>query len=282
VVVREGCGVGHGLGDSPGLAHESALKEAETDAMKRALMTFGNRFGLALYDRQQNGVRGRISSPTKRSRGPRPIQIDPVIQGAVVETHAEAKDYCSALRKALELAQTPEELRATWDRNASSVAILSSAFPELMTPRGAHYAEVLTLVFERRLKELGAPPESRPVNELAGSTIDKSVLEISVPKRVRDPAHLKFLAAQPCLVCGRTPSQAHHLGFAQLRAMSRKASDEWTVPLCVLHHRAAHAAGVEESWWKELGIDPIAQGQRFWSETRSRGQLVPSGLATVE
>ena len=52
-LVREGSGAGHGIDVDLGLAHESALKEAETDAMKRALMTFGNPFGLALYDKQQ-------------------------------------------------------------------------------------------------------------------------------------------------------------------------------------------------------------------------------------
>ena len=57
VICREGSGVGHGSGATLGEAHESALKEAETDAMKRALATFGNRFGLALYDKNQNGVR---------------------------------------------------------------------------------------------------------------------------------------------------------------------------------------------------------------------------------
>lgn len=55
-VIREGCGTGHGIDRDLGQAHESALKEAETDAMKRALMTFGNPFGLALYDKQQAGV----------------------------------------------------------------------------------------------------------------------------------------------------------------------------------------------------------------------------------
>lgn len=55
-VVREGCGSGHGIDRDLGLAHESALKEAETDAMKRAFMTFGNVFGLALYDKAQSNV----------------------------------------------------------------------------------------------------------------------------------------------------------------------------------------------------------------------------------
>jgi DNA repair and recombination protein RAD52 len=56
IVTREGVGAGHGIDVDLGQAHESAIKEAETDAMKRALMTFGNPFGLALYDKEQANV----------------------------------------------------------------------------------------------------------------------------------------------------------------------------------------------------------------------------------
>ena len=55
-VAREGCGAGHGIDRDLGQAHESAIKEAETDAMKRAFMTFGNPFGLALYDKERTNV----------------------------------------------------------------------------------------------------------------------------------------------------------------------------------------------------------------------------------
>jgi recombination DNA repair RAD52 pathway protein len=55
-IVREGTGCGHGYDADLGLAHESACKEAESDARKRALMTFGNPFGLALYDKAQLNV----------------------------------------------------------------------------------------------------------------------------------------------------------------------------------------------------------------------------------
>jgi len=65
-LVREGSGAGHGIDVDLGLAHESALKEAETDAMKRALMTFGNPFGLALYDKQQR----QVTSSVREERGP--------------------------------------------------------------------------------------------------------------------------------------------------------------------------------------------------------------------
>ena len=63
-VIRDGCGFGQGIDRDVGQAHESAIKEAETDAMKRALMTFGNPFGLALYDKERAQV-GVDASPVE-------------------------------------------------------------------------------------------------------------------------------------------------------------------------------------------------------------------------
>ncbi|MCZ6609439.1 MAG: Rad52/Rad22 family DNA repair protein, partial [Alphaproteobacteria bacterium] len=62
MICREGSGSGHGVRPTPGEAHESAFKQPETVAMKRALVTFGNPFGLALYDKEQNGVRSILFS----------------------------------------------------------------------------------------------------------------------------------------------------------------------------------------------------------------------------
>ena len=73
--------------------------------------------------------------------------------------------------------------------------------------------------------------------------------------RLRDKEHCKFVATQPCVVCGRTPSEAHHIRFAQPRALGRKVSDEYTVPLCRLHHRELHRYGDEVSWWAAVSID---------------------------
>ena len=81
--------------------------------------------------------------------------------------------------------------------------------------------------------------------------IDKSVLAISEPRRARDKAHRKFVSSQACLICGRQPSDAHHLRSAQPRALSRKVSDEFTVPLCRIHHREVHRGGDEAG-----GVDP--------------------------
>jgi DNA recombination protein Rad52 len=73
-LVREGTGAGHGIDVDLGQAHESAIKEAETDAMKRALMTFGNPFGLALYDKQQRNVTGGQASGRAPSRAATPAR----------------------------------------------------------------------------------------------------------------------------------------------------------------------------------------------------------------
>ncbi len=97
--------------------------------------------------------------------------------------------------------------------------------------------------------------------------IDKSQLIHPEPRRFRDKNHLKFVAKQPCLICGRRPSDAHHLRFAQHRALGRKVSDEFIVPLCRGHHREVHRSGDETSWWSKAGIDPIGAARTLWLET---------------
>jgi hypothetical protein len=66
--------------------------------------------------------------------------------------------------------------------------------------------------------------------------------------RLRDKGYCKFVARQACVVCGRAPAEAHHLRFAQPRALGREVSDEYTVPVCRLHHRELHHYGDEVSW----------------------------------
>jgi hypothetical protein len=88
------------------------------------------------------------------------------------------------------------------------------------------------------------------------------------PTRLRDKDHLRFIATQPCLVCGRVPSDAHHLRFAQARALGRKVSDEFTVPLCRTHHRELHRAADETGWWNQLRLDPIPVARGLWAGSR--------------
>ena len=97
--------------------------------------------------------------------------------------------------------------------------------------------------------------------------IEKSVLALPEPHRVRDKEHLRYVASQPCLLCSAIPSDAHHVRFAQPRAMGRKVGDEFTVPLCRAHHRELHHSGNEAAWWHDMGIDPIDIAQQLWAES---------------
>src|SRR5262249_17453361 len=112
--------------------------------------------------------------------------------------------------------------------------------------------------------------------------VDKSQLAIAEPKRLRDKTHLKFVASQPCLVCGRQPSDPHHLRFAQPRGMGLKVSDEFTVPLCRGHHRQLHQAGNEVTWWENLQIDALAMAKDLWKQTNSKdGRVDPQTQSTT-
>jgi len=145
-------------------------------------------------------------------------------------------------------------------------------------------AKLVEDAFERRLSELpssdAAAPSSGPqVIATAESTdlghakgIDKSILTLAAPRRYRNREHLRYVAQQACLICGRKPSDPHHLGFTQPRALGRKVSDEFAVPLCRGHHRAVHRSRDERAWWRQAGIDPIKVARRLWRETRGMGQ----------
>jgi hypothetical protein len=98
--------------------------------------------------------------------------------------------------------------------------------------------------------------------------IDKSALTFSEPRRYRDRAHLEFVASQPCLLCGRRPSDAHHLRFTQPRALGRRVSDEFTVPLCRTHHRMLHRQGDEAAWWESVKLDPVMVARQLWEHSR--------------
>jgi hypothetical protein len=87
--------------------------------------------------------------------------------------------------------------------------------------------------------------------------------------RLRDKAHCKFVAAQPCVICGRTPAEAHHIRFAQPRALNRKVSDGYTVPVCRLHRRELQRYGDEASWWAAVNIDPLPIALELWQRSRA-------------
>jgi hypothetical protein len=118
-------------------------------------------------------------------------------------------------------------------------------------------------------------------SELA--SIDKSALALPEPRRLRDKAHINLVRKQPCLICGRQPVDAHHLRFAQYPALGRKVSDEFTVPLCRVHHREVHRRGNEAEWWSKSGVDPIAIASVLWAQTHPlRAAIEASSPAAVE
>jgi hypothetical protein len=88
---------------------------------------------------------------------------------------------------------------------------------------------------------------------------------LSASRRIRE--HVKSVAKQACLICGRRPADAHHLRFAQSPALGRKVSDEFTVPLCRGHHREVHRCGDEAAWWTNADIDPTVSARVLWLKT---------------
>ena len=277
LICREGCGSGHGLAPTPGEAHESALKEAETDAMKRALATFGNPFGLALYDKEKRGVRGNSKAP--KAQGVTWVLLSE--DGQPGSTYHDPVDFCAALRKMLEETSDKEKLKAIWARNLASMEMLRQNLPDLKSEAGQHYSDILRSHYHRRLRnfeEAAQTPETAP-EQKTRPAIDKTALTLSEPKRVRDKDHLRFVASLPCLICGRAPGHAHHLRFAQPSALGRKVSDEWVVPLCATHHQSLHHAGNEENWWNDREIDPIPAAQALWLHRKPQDNSAVSNPA---
>jgi hypothetical protein len=148
--------------------------------------------------------------------------------------------------------------------------------PSIKNQLSAAEAKIIEEVFSAKLRELESLENGPNNQELSDRLVqpgqshpgEQQVIVISKPVQERDRDHLRFVASQPCLVCGRTPSDAHHVKFAEQRAMGRKVSDKFTVPLCRLHHRELHRRGDERAWWNAQGIDPLPVAANLWGKTR--------------
>jgi DNA recombination protein Rad52 len=230
-VIREGHGTGQGHGSSPGEVHDIALKAAETDATKRALATFGKPFGLALYGS------GKTSSHAKAPA----LEPTPLNQ-----------DHHQARLPPNDTTPIPRPSRYYGRRQ------------DLVTRDRAQERRQMGVQSSADTSIVPTSPDLLPAQ------IDKSVLAIAEPKRLRDKDHLRFVASQPCLICGHQPSDPHHLRFAQPRALGLKVSDEFTVPLCRNHHQQLHQAGNESAWWHDLDINALEIAKALWTESRSK------------
>ena len=288
-IVREGSGTGEGRASTPGQAHDLALKGAETDATKRALATFGNPFGLALYDRDQVGVR--------KARALKASTMEPWVlrssTGAEEASFAKPSEFAGALHKAMAEALDIELLFAIWEQNVETVRALHRTLKQDglsnpgMAPQLVNHLKQCAIALVKPQSRAGCHQKTAALPAKAARLkIDKSMLTFGEPKRIRSKEHLRFVASQPCLICGRSPSHAHHVRYAQTKGLSLKVSDEFTVPICAVHHHHIHTTGKEQEWWRELNIDPLVVANRLWQQSRklhfaarepNRGEVLEDG-----
>jgi hypothetical protein len=196
-----------------------------------------------------NVVRARIGSPTTH-----PAMLD----------HDASCGLRDRLIAELKCIGTAEEA-ATWAHRvigpkstlvAADAKLIENHFQRKLAEFEG--AQETSKRLKRRPRKSANPDEQR---------IDKSELNHPEPRRLRDREHLRFVMQQPCLICGRTPSDPHHLRFTQPRALGRKVSDEFTVPLCRGHHREVHRCGDEAAWWASAGTDSQSAARLLWLKT---------------
>lgn len=238
--IREGYGTGAAASDSLGDAHEKALKSAETDATKRALATFGRPFGLALH------VPANEVEP--KSTTPRP---------AIPEAHRRRTRQRKGPDGRFRLVRDPR----------------INLMPKEFTI-GTKLPPIPATSGKERLPDTLSEIDTPAIDQQPAEQV---VVPITKTVRRRSAQHLRYVMAQPCLLCARSPSDAHHLRFTQPRAMGRKVSDEYTVPLCRTHHRQLHHSGDEVSWWIAMEIDPLPIAQDLWRESQKVTNDVQSG-----
>lgn len=253
-IIREGIGTGAGHNEIDDLAHEMAMKAAETDATKRALATFGNPFGLGLYDSRSQS-RSKTKKQAKTHSGVNETQ--PSLTLSLPNQKFITVDTSDALRTAvaetLQSLKTIDDVYAFWEDNLQLLTGLRENSDK-------EVVQGLIGVFKTRLRDIGIQKgdQKTPSNQAHLFSRPKE-------RRIRDKVHLRFVAHHPCVICGRQPTQAHHVKYAQPRSMALKVSDEYTVPLCNVHHDQLHRAGDEKSWWAQHKLNPLEIAQRLWT-----------------
>jgi hypothetical protein len=148
---------------------------------------------------------------------------------------------------------------------------IEEAFRAKLLSFAVHHSQGVHESKNRKSSDNPDGHKTKPKSADPPSSVDKSVLTHPEPRRVRDRDHVRFVAQQTCLICGRQPCDAHHLRFAQNRALGRRVSDEFTVPLCRGHHREVHRHGDEAAWWQKIGHNPTSAARALWLETHPLG-----------
>jgi hypothetical protein len=218
-----------------------------------------------------NDAHYKASLPGRRHEGQRAAQAKPILESAA---SALLRDRLIAEADVL----GSSDGAAIWahkilaEKNtliAEDAQILEEAFQAKLEALGSHGdGRDPSNAQERNLASRTAPrpiePTAKPKHRRRSGAIDKSALPMPELRRARDRDHVRSVAQHPCLICGRRPADAHHLRFVQSRALGRKVSDEFTVPLCRGHHREVHRCGDEAAWWRNAGADPIAAARLLW------------------
>jgi hypothetical protein len=235
------------------------------------------------YQTQSDGNGGLVNRPS-RDGGKLPVATArPIL----------APDQSATLRKQLvadlSAINSSDEAAAWAHRNLSAKNSLTAADAQIIEAR--FQARLSTISDGKTAEGLpsAAPDQSVvPAARLAADAHQKTsavakqrsrsgaVRALGKTVRLRDKEHRKFVTRQPCLVCGRVPSDSHHLTFTQPRALGRSVSDEFTVPVCRIHHRELHRSGDEAAWWQKLNIDPLPVALRLWQHTRADAELGPT------
>ena len=211
---------------------------------------------------------GRAKYPEEKAGGRAGSKTGSVLLKSMLEASASAA-LCEQMLAELKTIASADDA-AMWAHKMLG-AKNSLTAPDAQRVEDAFQAKLASLETNRNgvretIARLTRPPAKR-ARRSRSETVDKSILALQEPRRIRDKEHLRFVAQQPCLVCGRSPSDPHHLRFTQRRALGRKVSDEFTVPLCRGHHREVHHSGDEATWWQTAGIDPTKVACALWLET---------------
>jgi len=155
-----------------------------------------------------------------------------------------------------------------------------SAGPTPGNPGSADPSHAVTARLIPNRESNAATNQQRPEETKKQSRADV-VRALGKTVRLRDKDHRRFVLRQACLVCGRVPSDPHHLTFTQPHALGRRASDEFIVPVCRVHHRELHRSGDEAAWWRRLNIDPLPIALRLWRQTRGDREWSALGEAVT-
>jgi ERF superfamily protein len=249
--------------------------EDDLDAPDLARQTSGT----SGIEKQTRKEHGRLNGWGRHNSAPRTIRRDAKVRSNSAaralgpETSAELRDSLVAELSHLGCADDA----ATWAQRSLPEKNRLTA-PDAQRVDEAFTAKLASFVASaadpsNTPEQIDQPstPRPRDPNGLEkrsrSNLIDKGALALPEPRRIRDRDHVRYVAKQPCLICARHPSDAHHLRFAQNRALGRKVSDEFTVPMCRGHHRELHRSGDEVAWWRRTGIDPNVAARALWLET---------------